>query len=35
MSPRINKNGVSIESVMTLTGLALAVAAIAFPVALH
>ena len=35
MSPWIDKNGVSVEFVMALTGLRLAVAVIAFIVALH
>ncbi len=35
MSPWIDKNGVSVEFVMGLTGLVLAVAVIAFIVALH
>ena len=35
MSPWIDKNGVSVGFVMALTGLVLAVAVIAFIVALH
>jgi hypothetical protein len=35
MGPLIDKNGVSVEFVMALTGLVLAVAVIAFIVALH
>jgi succinate dehydrogenase hydrophobic anchor subunit len=35
MSPRVDRNGVSAEFVMALTGLVLAVAVIAFIVALH
>ena len=35
MSPWIDRNGVSVEFAMALTGLALAVAVIAFIVALH
>jgi hypothetical protein len=35
MSPWIDKNGVSVEFFIALTGLALAVAMVAFIVALH
>ena len=35
MSPWIDKNGVSVEFAMALTGLMLAVAVVAFIVALH
>ena len=35
MSPWIDENGVSVEFAMALTGLVLAVAVIAFIVALH
>lgn len=35
MSPWIDKNGVSVEFFIALTGLALAVAVVAFIVALH
>jgi hypothetical protein len=35
MSPWIDKNGVSVECAMALTGLMLAVAVVAFIVALH
>jgi len=35
MSPWIERNGVSVEFAMALTGLVLAVAVIAFIVALH
>ena len=35
MSPWIDRNGVSVEFIMALTGLVLAVAVVAFIVALH